>query len=109
MKLRVIVEVVDEENRKGTRRKREVEISERVINMNKALCESRKQLRAFLADDVMSKALKAVSTQQDATESFNEALVETDETGQRPSGSKHSKLDEFLGLDVIQHMDKVEP
>jgi len=108
MKLRVIVEVVDEASRKGTRRRKEIEIPERIINVNKVLCESRKELREFLADDVMSQALRTVSIQQNATDKFSEALSE-DVSPQREGGDvKSSKLDDFLGLSVIQNIDKLE-
>ena len=121
MKLRIIVEVVDEKTRKGTRRRREVEIPKRILNVHKALCESRGDLRAFVADDVMSGALATVSGQQNTTEALEQALLmepsppSRPQQPQQPRGGppqpaqpSHSKIESFLGLDVIQHMDGME-
>lgn len=122
MKLRIIVEVVDDKTRKGTRRRREIEIPGRVLNVHKALCESRRDLRAFVADDVMSAAIGAVSSQQTPMESLNEALLApsspvqspqlaqpSPQSGRAPAkGGGHNKLESFLGLDVIDHMDGME-
>jgi hypothetical protein len=116
VKLRVIVEVVDETTRKGTRRRREVEIPARVLNIHSALCESSGDLRAFVANDVMSGALSAISGQQTATEALNEALLtepspapapQTPRNG-RPAPKRHNKVESFLGLDVIEHMDGLD-
>lgn len=120
MKLRVIVEVVDETTRKGTRRRREVEIPARVLNIHKALCEDRRDLRAFVANDVMSGALSAISGQQTATEALSEALLtepssasqpQPPRNGQpapQPAPQRHNKVESFLGLDVIEHMDGMD-
>ena len=117
MKLRIIVEVVDEKARKGTRRSREIDIPGRVLNVHKALCESRRDLRAFVAADVMSAAIGVVLGQQNPMESLNEALLapsspvqspQSQRGGQPVTGGGHSKLESFLGLDVIQHMDGLE-
>lgn len=119
MKLRIIVEVVDEKTRKGTRRRREVEIPGRILNVHKALCESRRDLRAFVADDVMSAAIGSVSSQQSTVDGLSEALL-TEPSPQRqsqpiqvtqnraPQRTTHNKVESFLGLDVIEHMDGLD-
>jgi hypothetical protein len=124
MKLRIIVEVVDEETSKGTRRRREIEIPKRVLNINKTLCESRRDLRAFVADDVMSGALGTILGQQSGTDRLGEALLMEPSPQSQPSSQSQpqphggspqpipqkapSKIESFLGLDVIEHMDGVE-
>jgi len=120
MKLRIIVEVVDPQTRKGTRRRREVEIPARILNVHKALCESRRDLRAFVADDVMSAAIGAVSSQQSVTEALSEALltepsprsqsqpVQVSAPRGAPPKRQLNKIESFLGLDVIEHMDGID-
>jgi len=109
MRLRVVVEVLDEETGKGTRRRREMEIPPRVLNVHKVLCESRKELRGLLADDVVSGALATVSNPH-ATDELGEAMLAEEKPARSPSRSprRQSKMDSFLGLDVIEHMDKLE-
>jgi len=118
MKLRVIVEVVDEKTCKGTRRRREVKIPDSVLNIHKVLCESRKDLRALVADDVISAAIKTVSSSQNTTEAMQQAFLSepspTPNSVQEQTSSQHSKkrthnkIDSFLGLDVIEHMDGID-
>lgn len=107
MRLRIIIEVVDE-TRKGTRRRREIDVPDRVINVHKALCEGRRELRALVADDVMSAALKSVSGQQVDTEALSEALAGPSSGSHQQPLSGHNKLESFLGLDVIEHMDNLD-
>jgi hypothetical protein len=114
MKLRVIVEVIDERTHKGTRRRREVEVPGRVLNAHKVLCESRRDLRAFVADDVMSGALAAISGQRGTTEALDSALLSEPApapvrvNSQAPTKRSHNKVESFLGLDVIEHMDSID-
>lgn len=112
MRLRVIVEVVDDETRSGTRRRKEVEVPSRVLNVHKVLCESRKELRAFVADDVMSSALSAVMGRQNNVDALSEALspepIRGNAHGQTSSRKGASKVEALLGLDVIEHMDGLD-
>lgn len=110
MKLRVTVEVLDEETGKWSRRRRELEVPPGVLNVHKALCENRRALRKFVADDVLSAALGAVAAPQSSARALDEQLRAT-EPGKSfgvSGGGKPSKLESMLGLDVIDHMDRLE-
>jgi hypothetical protein len=92
VKLRVTVEVLDEETGKGSRRRRELEVPPAVLNVHEALCEDQQELRKFVADDVLSAALGAVAAPQSSARALDEQL----------------RAESMLGLDVIDHMDSLE-
>jgi hypothetical protein len=110
MRLRVTVEVLDEEAGKKTRRRKEIEVPPRVLNVNKALCETRMELRRFVANDVMSAALASMISVQAPTQALEEAMRQpASQGGEAARGAKGmNKLESFLGLDVINHMDKLD-
>jgi hypothetical protein len=110
VKLRVTVEVLDEETGKGSRRRRELEVPPAVLNVHEVLCEDQQELRKFVADDVLSAALGAVAAPQSSARALDEQLRATEPgSGLGSSGGRRaSKLESMLGLDVIDHMDSLE-
>jgi len=101
MKLRVIVEVVDGQH--GVRRRKEIEIPDRVLKDHGVLCESRDDLQRFVAEDVLSNAIGTILKPQGTTEAMDKAIRD----GGTPGASGSNKLGEMLGLDIIDHMDNV--
>lgn len=104
MKVRVMVEVV-EGGRTVKRVMRQTGVSPRAMKLYEMM--GTEDTVSFLAEDVISGALKAV---QDAasgkgTEAILNSQPAVDGQG-RPKGGGMTKLDEALGLDIMDHMLK---
>lgn len=102
MKVRVLVEVI--ENGKTVARKmRQTEVSQKAIKLYEMI--DPKETRDFIAEDVISGALRAVEPGQNsqAMEQVLSSKPALDEAG---NSKGMTKLDEVLGLDVIDHMVK---
>ena len=95
MKLRVVVEVVDEQ--KGVRRKKDILIPKNTIKTYSILSENRDQIRSLIADDIISNIVRHLMNRP-------ERLDEAVKGGS--SEQYFSKINDLLGLDIIDHMDK---
>jgi hypothetical protein len=102
MKVRVLVEVI-EGGKTVARKVRQTEVSSKAVKLYEVM--GRDDVTDFIAEDVISGALKAVqdSAMPGATEAILNSQPAVDEQGQSKG---MTKLDEALGLDVIDHMLK---
>lgn len=102
MKVRIMVEVI-ENGRTVARKVRQTQVSEKAVKLYEVM--DPEGGRAFIAEDVISGALRTVEQgqQSQATEAILNSQPAVDEQGQ-PKGM--TKLDEALGLDIMDHMLK---
>ena len=97
-----MVEVI--EGGKTTARKmRQTEVSQKAVKLYEAMGGD--DIRDFIAEDVISGALKAVQDAMSgqATEAILNSQPAVDEQG---NDKGMTKLDEALGLDIMDHMLK---
>lgn len=99
MKVRVLVEVI--ENGKTTARKlRQTEVSAKAVKLYEMMGDG---TRDFIAEDVISGALKAV--QDSSSGQMTEAVLNSQPAVDKQGNEKGmTKLDEALGLDLIDNM-----
>lgn len=100
MKVRVLVEVVQDDGRVLTRGMRQTSVAPKTLKLYEMMGHD---MVSFLADDVISGALKAVQfgTVRSRAVAELETKPATDDAGQ-PTG--RSVMEEALGLDLIEHM-----
>jgi len=113
VKVRVIVEVVDEKTKRGVRRRRTIKPNERALKSFRALCESTDELITMIADDVAVRAVESIerpeSTMNAATFGALDEVSGPSERQQSPVAQKQTKkVDDFLRLDLIEHMDGLD-
>lgn len=101
MKVRVMVEII-ESGRTVARRVRQTEVSAKTSKLYEMMAGD--DAYGFVAEDVMSGAMKVVQAKAVADPtSFLSSRQTTDEQG-NPTG--RTELDEALGLDIIDNMLK---
>lgn len=103
MKIRVLVEVIEDNGRAMTRKMRQTSVSTKTLKLYEMMGQD--DMVDFLAEDVISGALKAVqpgSVQSQAVAELDTKPA-TDDAGQ-PTG--RTVMEEALGLDLIEHMMK---
>ena len=102
MKVRVMVEVI-EGGKTIARKMRQTQVSQKAVKLYEMM--DAEQTPGFIAEDVISGALRTVenvSTGQ-ATEAILNSQPAVDEQG---NAKGITKLDEALGLDIMDHMLK---
>jgi len=102
MKVRVMVEVI-ENGRTVARKMRQTEVSQKAVKLYEVMDPN--ESRDFIAEDVISGALRTVEQgqQTQATEAILKSQPAVDDQGNQKG---MSKLDEALGLDIMEHMLK---
>ena len=102
MKVRVMVEVI-ENGRTVARKMRQTEVSGRATKLYEMMGTD--DINDFIAEDVISGALKAV--QDAASGKGTEAILNSQPAVDEQGNDKGmTKLDEALGLDIMDHMLK---
>jgi len=102
MKVRVLVEVI-EGGRTVARKMRQTDVSAKAVKIYEVMGSD--DTYGFIAEDVISGALKAV--QDAATPGATDAILNSQPAVDEHGQSKGmTKLDEALGLDVIDNMLK---
>lgn len=102
MKVRVMVEVI-EDCKTIKRKMRQTEVSKRALKLYEMM--NAEDIYDFLAEDVISGALKAV--QDAASGKGTEAILNSQPAVDEQGNDKGmTKLDEALGLDIMEHMLK---
>lgn len=105
MRVRILVEVVDDDG-ECVRKQTSAQVSDGVLRAHKVVCESRSDLLGFVLRDVVSSALGAVASPKAPQAALEEAISGRGPAGRREGGSPN-KLEKMLGLDIIEHMDKL--
>lgn len=102
MKVRVLVEVI-EGGRTVARKMRQSEVNPKMVKLYEVMGGD--DVKDFIAEDVISGALRAVH--EGATQQTTEAILNS-QPAVDPQGNQKgmTKLDEALGLDVIEGMLK---
>lgn len=99
MKIRVMVEVI-EDGKTTARKLRQTEVSTKAVKLYEMMGDG---TRDFIAEDVISGALKAV--QDSSSGQMTETVLNSQEAVDKQGNSKGmTKLDEALGLDLIDNM-----
>lgn len=106
MRVRVLVEVIDDNGQK-IRKQSSTTVPPAVVKTHGVVSESREDLLRFVLNDVVSSALGAVSRPQAPQQALEEAIMGGGGSGVRGTG-KPNKLEEMLGLDIIEHMDGID-
>ena len=102
MKVRVMVEVI-EGGKTTARTMRQTEVSDKAVKLYEMM--GGEDTRGFIAEDVISGALKAV--QDGANGQQATAILESQPAVDEQGNEKGmTKLDEALGLDIMDHMLK---
>jgi len=107
MRVRVLVEVIDDDGRR-LRKQSSTEVPPAVVKTHRVVSESHDDLLRFVLNDVVSSALGAVSRPQAPQQALEEAIKTGGSRASRGAPGKANKLDEMLGLDIIEHMDGME-
>jgi len=102
MKIRVMVEVI-EGGITVKRKMRQIKVSKRALKLYEMM--GTEDTKDFIAEDVISGAFKAVqdATTGKGTEAILNSQPAVDEQGNEKG---MTKLDEALGLDIMEHMLK---
>lgn len=108
MKLRVMVEVMDDDGSNKVRRLRTVEIPKKVLKLNGMLCESREELREQVAQDAVSKAMSTVTTPEAAVGLSDIPATPTPSAPASARGKQDAAMNKAFGFDLMEHMDKVD-
>ena len=106
MRVRVLVEVVDDDGQR-IRKQSSTTVPPAIVKTHSVVSESREDLLRFVLNDVVSSALGAVSRPQAPQQALEEAITGRG-SGARGAPGKANKLEEMLGLDIIEHMDGLE-
>lgn len=102
MKVRVLVEVI-ENGRTVARKVRQTEVSQKAVKLYEVM--DPEESRSFIAEDVISGALRTVEA--GATSQMTETILKSQPAVDEQGNDKGmTKLDEALGLDIMDHMLK---
>ena len=105
MKLRIMVEVTHQG--KTDRKMKTIEVPEKTVKLHSMMCEDVSDLRSSIASDVLANAVSAVAGPA-AQKLDPMAMTSGPPAPGKPKTAADKKLNEMLGLDLLEHIDKVD-
>ena len=105
MKLRILVEVTHQG--KTERKMRTITVPDKTVKLHSMMCEDVSDLRSSIASDVLANAVSAVAGPA-AQKLDPMAMTSGPPKAGKPQSAVDKKMNEMLGLDLLEHIDKVD-
>lgn len=92
---------------KTERKMKTIEVPEKTVKLHSMMCEDVSDLRSSIASDVLSNAMSAVAGPA-AQKLDPMSMTSGPPKAGKAQSAADKKLNEMLGLDLLEHIDKVD-